>query len=110
MDITIDKLDAILDQLKGIRIKEVLSLRKRLEKEKEKLIPKEIEIKIPKEEKQESANQKRSSKLSRYWRYVKLIRDNFPNLKTRDIRTKLKIRQQGQKTDIPEAIWQNPSA
>jgi hypothetical protein len=108
MDITIDKLDAILDQLKGIRIKEVLSLRKRLEKEKEKLIPKEIEIKIPKEK--ESANQKRSGKLSRYWRYVKLIRDNFPNMKTSEIRNQLKIRQQGQKTKIPDAIWQNPSA
>ena len=108
MDITIDKLVAILDQLKGIRIKEVLSLRKRLEKEKEKLVPKELEIKIPKEK--ESTNQKRSSKLSRYWRYVKLIRDNFPNLKTGEIRKQLKIRQQGQKTKIPDAIWQNPSA
>ncbi len=109
MDITIDKLDAILDQLKGIRIKEVLSLRKRLEKEKQKLTPK-IEIKIPKEQIKESANQKRSSKLSRYWRYVKLIRDNFPNLKTGEIRKQLKIRQQGKKTKIPDAIWQNPSA
>ena len=108
MDITIDKLDAILDQLKGIRIKEVLSLRKRLEKEKQKLVPQEIEIKIPKEK--ESANHKRSSKLSRYWRYVKLIRDNFPNLKTSEIRKQLKIRQQGQKTEIPDAVWQNPSA
>lgn len=108
MDITIDKLDAILDQLKGMRIKEVLSLRKRLEKEKKKLIPQEIEIKIPKEN--VSVNQKRSSKLSRYWRYVKLIRDNFPNLKTSEIRNQLKIRQQGQKTEIPDAIWQNPSA
>ena len=110
MDITIDKLDAILEQLKGIRIKEVLSLRKRLEKEKEKLIPQEQEIKIPKEQIQISANQKRSSKLSRYWRYVKLIRDNFPNLKTGEIRKQLKIRQKGQKTKIPDAIWQNPSA
>lgn len=108
MDITIDKLDAILDQLKGIRIKEVLSLKKRLEKEKQKLVPKEIEIKIPKEK--VSSNQKRSSKLLRYWRYVKLIRDNFPNLKTSEIRKQLKIRQQGQKTEIPDAIWQNPSA
>ena len=108
MDITIDKLDAILEHLKGIRIKEVLSLRKRLEKEKEKLIPKEIEIKIPKEK--ESANQKRSSKLSRYWRYVKLIRDNYPHLTTNEIRKQLKIRQQGQKTKIPDAVWQNPSA
>lgn len=107
MDITIDKLDAILDQLKGIRIKEVLSLKKRLEKEKQKLVSK-TEIKIPKEK--VSANQKRSSKLSRYWRYVKLIRDNFPNLKTSEIRKQLKLRQQGKKTEIPDAIWQNPSA
>ena len=108
MDITIDKLDAILDQLKGIRIKEVLSLRKRLEKEKQKLVPKDVKIKIPKQK--ESANQKRSSKLSRYWRYVKLIRDNYPHLKTSEIRKQLKIRQQGQKTKIPDAVWQNPSA
>jgi len=109
MDITIDKLNAILDQLSGLRIKEARSLKKRLEKEREKLIP-QIEIKIPKEQIKVGANQKRSSKLSRYWRYVKLIRDNFPNLKTSEIRNQLKIRQQGQKTKIPDAIWQNPSA
>lgn len=109
-DFTLDKLNAILDQLKGIRIKEAVNLRQRLEKEKEKLIPREIETKIPKEQIKESANQKRSSKLSRYWRYVKLIRDNFPNLKTSEIRKQLKIRQRGEKTKIPDAIWQNPSA
>lgn len=110
IDISIDKLDAILDQLRGLRIKEVKSLRKRLEIEREKLSPQEQEIKIPKEKIQQLANQKRSSKLSRYWRYVKLIRDNFPNLKTNEIRKQLKLRQQGQKTKISEAIWQNPSA
>ncbi len=110
MDITIDKLNAILDQLSGLRIKEARSLKKRLEKEREKLVPHEQEIKIPKEQIKVSANQKRSSKLSRYWRYVKLIRDNFPNLKTNEIRKQLKLRQQGQKTKIPDAIWQNPSA
>jgi len=109
-DFTLDKLNAILDQLKGIRIKEAVNLRQRLEKEKEKLIPQEQEIKIPKEQIQISANQKRSSKLSRYWRYVKLIRDNFPDLQTNEIRKQLKLRQQGQKTKIPDAIWQNPSA
>jgi hypothetical protein len=107
-DINLEKLNAILDHLKGLRIKEAVYLRQRLEKEKRKLIPQEIEIKIPKQK--ESTNQKRSSKLSRYWRYVKLIRDNFPNLKTSEIRKQLKIRQQGHKTKIPDAVWQNPSA
>jgi hypothetical protein len=110
VDMSLDKLNTILDQLKGIRIKEAIYLRQRLEKEKEKLVPQEQKVEISKEQIQISANQKRSSKLSRYWRYVKLIRDNFPDLQTNEIRKQLKLRQQGQKTKIPDAIWQNPSA
>jgi len=111
VDISIDKLDAILEQLKGLRIKEAINLRKRLQKEKVKLIPK---IKEPVESVSASvikqiANQKRSKKLEKYWRYIKLIRDNFPDLKTNQIRTQLKQRSQGQKSNIPDAIWQNPS-
>ncbi len=111
VDISIDKLDALLEQLKGLRIREAINLRKRLQKEKVKLIPK---IKEPVESVSAStikqiANQKRSSKLQKYWRYIKLIRDNFPDLKTNQIRTQLKQRSQGQKSSIPDAIWQNPS-
>jgi len=111
VDISIDKLDAILEQLKGLRIKEAINLRKRLQKEKVKLIPK---IKEPVERVSAStikqiANQKRSKKLEKYWRYIKLIRDNFPDLKTNQIRSQLKRRRQGQDTKIPDAIWQNPS-
>ena len=107
VDITIDKLDEILNQLSGLRIKEAVSLRKRLRKEKERLSPKTTTFRSIDTE---SINKKRSSKLKRYWRYVKLIRDNYPNLKTNQIRTQLKKRKQGQKTEIPDAIWQNPSA
>jgi hypothetical protein len=110
----IKKIEKILRDLSTLKqFKEVKALKKRLTQDlekfskKEKLIPQEQEIKIPK---QESTNQKRSSKLSRYWRYVKLIRDRFPNLTTSEIRKQLKTRQQGQKTEIPDAIWQNPSA
>ena len=70
-----------------------MSLRKRLEKEK--LIPTKPKIKISKEVKQILANKICSTKLKRYWMYVKLIRDNFPNLETNQIRTQLKRRQQG---------------
>jgi hypothetical protein len=105
MDIPIDKLDEILNQLAGLKIREAVLLRKRLNKEKQKLsLPKEIKIL------KATTNNNRSSKLDRYWRYVKLIRDNYPHLKTSEIRKQLKIRQQGQKTEIPDAIWQNPSA
>lgn len=106
VDIPLDRLNEILDKLSGLRIKEAVSLRKRLEKEKQKLESKAIPIKIVTTE---SINKRRSSKLHRYWRYVKLIRDNYPNLKTNQIRTQLKIRKRGHPTDIPDAIWQNPS-
>lgn len=107
---TLDKLDDILDQLKGLKIKEAVSLRKRLEKEKQKLILTKPRIIITKEAKQISANKLRSVKLKRYWRYIKLIRDNFPNLETNQIRNQLKKRQQGLESNISDAIWQNPSA
>ncbi len=106
VEISLDKLDAILEQLKGIRIKEAVNLRKRLLKEKTK---QKLSKKIIKQTIKVSANQKRSAKLSKYWRYVKLIRDNFPDLETNQIRTQLKKRRKGEKTKIPDAIWQNPS-
>lgn len=106
-DIPIDKLDKILDELSGLRIKEAVSLRKRLQKEKQRLIPRESYIK-PVD--YVSVNQKRSSKLKRYWRYIKLIRDNYPDYTTNQIRTQLKQRKQDGNSDIPDAIWQNPSA
>ena len=111
VDISIDKLDVILEQLKGLRIREAIKLRKRLQLEKIKLIPKikkQVESVSASTIKQ-IANQKRSSKLQKYWRYIKLIRDNFPDLKTNQIRTQLKQRSQGLKSNIPDAIWQNPS-
>ena len=111
VDISIDKLDAILEQLKGLRIKEAINLRKRLQIEKIKLIPKikEAVESVSASAIKQIANQKRSSKLTKYWRYIKLIRDNFPDLKTNQIRTQLKQRSQGLKSNIPDAIWQNPS-
>ena len=105
-----NKLDELLDQLKGLpRIKEIIELRKRLEKEKEKLVPKEPVAPIPREEIKIVANVKRSSKLQKYWRYIKLIRDNFPDLKVNEIRKQLTQRSKGQNVSIPDAIWQNPS-
>ena len=105
VEFSINKLNELLASLKGLRIKEAVSLRKRLEKEKIKLIPTEVR----KVERIQSANIKRSSKLQRYWRYVKLIRDNFPDNTVKEIRKQLTVRQQGQETDIPDAVWQNPS-
>ena len=106
--VTLDKnkLSELLKTLKEFpQLREVKSLRKRLEKEEQKIIPKIRVI----EKQIISANVRRSVKLERYWRYIKLIRDNFPNLTTNQIRTQLKQRRQGQDVSIPDAIWQNPS-
>ena len=106
---TFDK-EKIIEQLESLnnlpQVKEVKALRQRLERELERFAEKQVE-KIP--ETTGSANVKRSSKLSRYWRYVRLVRDNFPNLKVKQIRSQLKKRQQGGESDIPDAVWQNPS-
>ncbi len=107
VDFTIDKLDQLLRTLKGLpRLREIQALKKRLQQEKKKL-QKQIKPIITKPK--VIANRNRSVKLSRYWRYVKLIRDNFPNLSVKEIRQQLTQRQQGSQTQIPDAVWQNPS-
>ena len=102
----IDKLTDILNSLKELpNIREVRQLRIRLKKEEQKF---KVSKKLPKITKKVKSN--RPAKLQRYWRYVKLIRDNFPKLKTNEIRKQLKQRRKGQDVSIPDAIWQNPSA
>jgi len=106
-----NKLNELLKSLKGFpQLREVRELRKRLQKEAVKIKPKPEPTVAPAPAVIKAiANAQRSSKLQRYWRYVKLIRDNFPDLKTNKIRKQLKNRQQGQEVGIPDAIWQNPS-
>ena len=105
-----DKLDELLRTLGDLpKIREVKALKNRLQKELEKIEKPKEQPKKSKEEIKLIANQKRSVKQKRYWRYVKLIRDNFPNLQTNEIRRQLKERRQGQETGIPDAVWQNPS-
>jgi len=51
----------------------------------------------------------RSSSLKKHHRYIRLIRNNFPNLKYSDIRRQFGKRKRGQEVSIPDAVWQNPS-
>ncbi len=56
------------------------------------------------------ANQNRSSKNKRTWKYVRSIRDNyFPDKSLKEIRSSLKKHRQGLETDIPDVAWRNPS-
>lgn len=101
----LDKLSDLLNSLTGIpNIKEVRELRKRLKKERQKIIkekPKEIPVKVP--------TVTKSSKLKKYHRYIRLIRNNFPELTYNQIRKQFAKRKSGQNVSIPDVVWQNPS-
>lgn len=103
----------LLEQLKALKIFPNNNLVKQLRKQiKDKL--KRLKIKKPKPEISITeihriANANRSAKVKRTWNYVKQIHKNFPNLTIKEIRSQLKQRAQGQRTNIPDAIWQNPS-
>ena len=102
----IDKLAELLKSLKGVpNIREVRELRKRLAKEQQKIIKTTKPEEIPKA----VANVIRSTKLKKYHRYIRLIRDNFPNLTYNQIRKQFAKRSKGQDVQIPDAVWQNPS-
>ena len=98
--------EKLFEQLEALKIfpknKLVKALRNqilaKLERSKEK-----IPIIMPKE------NLTRSSKLKKYHRYLRMIRDNFPNLKYSEIRKQFARRKKEGESDIPDVIWQNPS-
>jgi len=83
---------------------EVRILRSRTQKTLERL-EKRTEIKL----KPKTSTNKRSTSLKKHHRYIRLIRDNFPNLKYSDIRKQFAKRKRGKEVSIPDAVWQNPS-
>ena len=56
-----------------------------------------------------NVNLSRSSKLKRYHKYIRLIRDNFPDLTHAEIRKQFARRRNQEDVSIPDAVWQNPS-
>ena len=60
-------------------------------------------------DKQSLANQTRSSKLQKYHKYIRLIRDNFPDLSYNQIRKQFSKRKQGTNVSITDAVWKNQS-
>ena len=106
--INLNKINSLLDELKGLKIKEAVSLRKRLTKEKDKIIT--TKEPAPKSAKptRESINEIRSAKQKRNWTYWKNVAD-ISGEKVSDVRTQWTQRKKGFKVKIKDAIWQNPS-
>ena len=74
VSIELNKINALLEQLKGLHIKEAISLRKRLRKEKQKIavpIP-EPKFIVPD---MNEVNKRRTSFMKGVWNYIKLLRD-----------------------------------
>lgn len=99
-----------LESLKNLpNVKEVVALRKRLQKELTALEAEtapEIEvIEFPKV----TRAQKISRTLKKRFRYLRLIRNQFPEIPIRELNKQLTRRQKGLDTDIPDVAWQNPS-
>lgn len=110
--INLDKINSLLDELRGLKIKEAVSLRKRLNKEKEK-----IAVTEPKPELEVSdvsdANKRRSNFMKGVWNYVKLVRDTYPELReqftSRQMFSQFFARRRGEDIEIGDVFWQNPS-
>ena len=55
------------------------------------------------------ANLSKATKLRKYHHYIRLIRNNFPDLDYNTIRKQFSERKQGTQVSIPDVVWQNPS-
>ena len=112
MVLDLDKIVALLDELKGLKIKEATLLRKRLNKEKEKLQVSKPEPEFVAIDLFE-ANKRRSSFMKGVWNYVKLVRDTYPELRekftARQMFSQFFARRRGEQVDINDVFWQNPS-
>ena len=108
-----NQLRKLLEQLDALKIfpknKHVLALQKQITNKITKLEKIIIPSKVTIKEKQKLVNESRSRKLKRYHKYIRLIRDNFPDLTIRQIRAQFSKRKKGSEVSIPDAVWQNPS-
>ena len=106
------QLRKLQEQLDALKIFPKNNLVKQLQKQitsKIKSLQKSIKVPKPQIDKQKLANQSRSVKLIKYHRYLRMIRDNFPDLEYKQIRKQFSKRKQGTDVSIPDAVWQNPS-
>src|SRR5690242_17014598 len=96
----------LLEQLNALKIFPDNNLVRQLRKQiKQKLVTVETKKSIDVVD----FNLLRAKKLKKYHRYVRLVRDNFPNLKYSEIRKQFSKRKQGKEVSIPDVVWQNPS-
>src|SRR3990172_28630 len=79
----LDKINSLLDDLKKLpRIKEIIELRKRLAKEKERLEPTAVVAPaVTAEQTRIEANLRRSSLMKKKWNYIRQVWSNYPEIR-----------------------------
>lgn len=98
-----------LESLKNLpNIKEVIVLRKRLQSELKILVDKESKIKVT-EFPKITRSEKISRTLKKRFRYLRLIRNQFPEISWLELRREFSRREKGLDSEIPDVVWQNPS-
>ena len=113
-----EKKDKLNEQLEALKLfpdnNQIRILRSRIDRQLEAIEERErldvIEVIPTTEELQEVVNIARGKKLSRHHRFIRMIKDTyFPDMKYREIQKELKKRKEGKKSEISEAVWENPS-
>jgi len=106
-------INKVREQIKNLKllpnVKEVIELRKRLELELENLTVKEESDVEVFDFTGLTKNQKISRSLKKYNNYLRQIRNQFPQLSYAELRKEFSKKRKGDKTKIPDVVWQNPS-
>jgi len=114
-----EKRNKLNEQLEALKLfpdnNQIRILRSRINRQLESIEERErleaIEVIPTTEELKELSNIVRGKKLSRHHRFIRMIKDTyFPDMKYREIQKELKKRKLGQKSEIAEAVWENPIA
>ena len=112
------KRNKLNEQLEALKLfpdnNQIRILRSRINRQLESIGERErleaIAVRPTKAEVEEVVNIARGKKLSRHHRYIRMIKDTyFPDKKYREIQKELKKRKEGKKSEIKEAVWENPS-
>ena len=110
VSLDVNKVREQLETLKDLpNLKEVVALRKRLERELE-IIEVREESRIEVFEFTDLTRaQKISRTLKKQFRYLRLIRNQFPETSWLNLRREFSRRRKGLDSKIPDVVWQNPS-
>lgn len=105
-----EKLEKQLEALKFFPNNNLVKqLRKQIKEKLENLTKLPAKMLIDVTTKRQEVNLARSQSQKKYHRYIRLIRNHFPQYSYANIRSQFSRRKKGKESFIPDVIWQDPS-